>query len=211
MAGLHEAAIDTNVDRSDVEMSIVKTEQGVPLQHSSASSPPARTTANPPRHEPSLLGLPAELRLIIYDFLTSGDRNQDLDVFPIGHFALSPGQSMPDYPAYSHHVQLPPRTVKSWSWIHTCRTIFEEGRWNVIKTHLVSFRSEGDFNAYDTDILKTIQYFHFSGFHTHCFAARVEKRLEKPVYWRVVHNFHRKNSLRRLGRPERSIRLETSC
>ncbi|KAK4502800.1 hypothetical protein PRZ48_006226 [Zasmidium cellare] len=178
------------------------------LQLDSTASPRKIATKKNTRHKPSLLGLPAEIRVMIYDLLTFGDRNTDLDIFPMDCFVISPQDTSPDYPAYLEEVQPTQQTVKSWSWIHTCRTMFDEGRWNVIKTHIVSFRSEAQFDFADTHVVKTMFAFCFPGLHySHHLAWHVGERIEKNVCLLVVRS-REKDGRTRLRKPERSILVE---
>lgn len=213
-AGLHEAALDESMAACKIETAPCGTGEEVHLQLESPSPSQAitatTTTAKIPHHEPSLMGLPAELRLIIYDFLTAGDHQKDLNVFPIGHFTLSAEHVSSDDPANPQDPSRRRDVAKSWSWLHTCRTMFREGRWKVLQTHIVSFKSEADFDSHDRKILKIIRCFHFSGFHAQSLAALVAVRTGRLITWRVVYNFDRSQLLDgRLRKPERSILVET--
>lgn len=123
------------------------------------------------RHEATLTGLPPELRLKIYEYLVGGQCQFDLTAMPIDHLYNPREHASADHrTSFLGHTS---SITSSYCWIYTCRQMFEEGKWEVLKTHIISIRSCKQFShARYSPVLRSARFLGFDDMHLQAWALR---------------------------------------
>lgn len=146
-----DLAIARDMEESATSMSTVDIAQRQPSALASVPAPvqsplQAAATEQNIRREVTLMGLPAEIRLKIYEYVAADEYDVDNTALPFDRFYTRPEYTWTGPSLYaSRHIN-----DLSSQWIYTCRQMLEEGRWVVVKAQMARTAKEFYDYCYST-------------------------------------------------------------